>query len=139
MGSEASVIKIVATSTGTADDLTSIDIPEDGEIIAVNGVIQSPDAALAEGNTVELSFLSVNQMTANDARGSIFNIVGRAQGGTGVIGYAVNSNLTLPKGIPVVAGERIHLHNVMSAAHTCIIQISLIILLSGGGRQNKRR
>ena len=136
---EASVIKIVATSAATGDDIASIDIPEDGEIIAINGVLQSPDATLAEGVTVELSFLSVNQMTANDARGSIFNMVGRSQGGTGVIGYAVNSNITLPKGIPVVAGERIHLHNVMSAAHTAIIQIAIIILLQGGSRRTRRR
>lgn len=133
-------IKIAGTSAVTADDIAAIDIPEDGEIVGALLNMSSDDATLGERATLELSFNSTNQLFSNDARGSLATLSDLAKGGTGVVGYASAIYLNFSADpVPVAAGERMHSHVIMSAAHTILFDIILFLKGKGGGRRSVRR
>lgn len=136
---EIQAIKVAGTAGTSTDGVASIDIPEDGHIVAINSTIKSDDATLGERANMEISFLATNQIVVNDARGTIFNQSAIAQGGTGVIGYAENVTLQLGDGIPVQGGERIHLHIQQSAAHSTNVDCTLYVELGRGIRRKTRR
>lgn len=132
-------IKIAGTSGTSADDIANIDVPEDGDIEGISASLYSDDGTLGERASVELSFNSTNQLFSNDARGSLLTISGSAQGGTGVVGYTSNVQMNFPDPIPVSAGERLHLHQLVSAAHTTVMEFIIYFRGKGGGRRATRR
>lgn len=103
------IYKLFASTSG--DSVASLDIQLDGEIQAIHmsGEAVAADA-LDDGYKAELSFLSTNTFSNNDVRGSLMTIQAKlgllTQGGGNVATNAQISSL----GIPVAAGERVHLH-----------------------------
>lgn len=98
--------------SGTAgDSVASLDIQLDGEI---ESILMSCDASgvnlMDEGVQVEVSFLSTNTFAVNDSRGSLMIIQSRSGLLTsGALNSAINMSVSA-LGVPVAAGERIHLH-----------------------------
>lgn len=152
-----SIIKIVGTvpSNATTDAISSIDIPEDGEILTVLGYITGiyEPAAAAGANislrlATELSFLSSNQISTNDARGSIaevrtgctyfFSEAVETGGGGGKL--SEQSVMVLNQGIPVFGGERIYMHGFSSDADlTADAAFMIYMKTRGGGRRASKR
>ena len=147
-----SIIKIagnIPAGNTTTNDISSVDIPEDGYIWALHGLLYMtvPPATNAVEDIIlllaELSFLSTNQLGANDARGELIEVglscyTDSTANGTG---QKVSENvvITLPKGIPVQAGERLHTHG---HSNTTLVTGAFSFLLyletKGGGRRATR-
>lgn len=119
--------KIHANPSATADDVTNVDVPQDGFIESIFYDIRGVGMdALDDTVRVELSFASSSTFNNNDARISIFEVTvtqqfltsgGGAQGKTGFLSQ-VN--------IPVSAGERIHIHYATGGAPgSCFINFYL--------------
>lgn len=111
------VYKLFATATG--DSAASLDIQLDGEIMAIHmSCAPAGVDALNDGVEAEVSFLSSNSLSNNDTRGSLMIIQSAlgmlTQGGNN---SAVNANISSLE-IPVSAGERIHLHILLSGGAT---------------------
>ena len=151
------IIKVsgAITANSTQNDIASIDIPEDGEILCVGGVIlgiysPSPSTFANFGPqlSAELSFLSTNQIGANDARGTIAGIAvsgfilfsETTETGGGGCKLSEQASICPPEGITIQAGERIHLHGVSNAANlTATATFLLYIKTRGGGRRAVKR
>ena len=150
------IIKISGNilANSTTNDISALDIPEDGLIMCIGGLITgvfTPPPAAAANTSIyvvaELSFLSTNQIGANDSRGGIAGIgVAAAMffseaaetGGAGVKLSEQNS-LCIEGGIQVNAGERIHLHGVSNLANlTATATFLLYLKTSGGGRRTRK-
>lgn len=113
-----STYQIYGSNTGSADGVASIDIQFDGHIAAWNAWYDSTLTTTADDFAgMEVSFLSVNTATANDARGVIFSLANRLT--------LVTSGATLASGngslgglsIPVSRGERVYLHLFATAGN----------------------
>lgn len=100
------------TSGTTQSDAANIDIPEDGEITAVDmNVWSGSTISSATILRAQLSFISSHQIGTNDARGvisevmmsAVFNTSGAAKGDT-------TKQVTFSPGLKVSAGERLHVH-----------------------------
>lgn len=138
------IIKMHKGSQATsADSIASIDIPEDGKLVAIQAMISDVTITAAEVCLVEISFLSTNQISSNDARGSIFQFslghgVDVTSGGHN--GY-MNTYAAFPDGIPINAGERIHMHCVIVGSLDAAIACMLYLDTRGTGvrRARKRR
>ena len=135
------VIQMYGSVSADTDDVSSIDVPEDGEIMGVMIDMKSPLAANADSMQAEVSFLSSSQFVTNDARG----IISRCLLATGTLttsgqanaqGY---SNIIFHKGVSVNAGERIHLHFETDTNVACGIHALLIFKFKGGIRAARRR
>jgi len=102
---------LVAAGTST-DSAATIDIQDDGFIEGVLLGLNATGAdALNDGARVEVGFGSTNTYTTNDVRSSIAMLhhrQGFLTSGGGPVGQAIY--LAFQKGIPVSAGERIHMH-----------------------------
>lgn len=136
-------IKIAADGTVgiTVDSAATFDVPEDGWIV---GILAQLVAANMLSNVVakaELSFNSTNQLLANDSRGAISEIGVRTGAITtsGASKASENFFQSLPEGIVVNAGERLHLH--IESGSSVIATASFIVYFSfsGGGRRAARR
>lgn len=105
------VIKMYSAAAG--DSVVQVDVPNDGEIVGVHGTVAGLGLD-ADGDFVraELSFLSTSQLVTNDARGSIFalEIMVTAATVASVTKTSESVFVNLPDGIPVAAGERLHMH-----------------------------
>lgn len=152
-----SIVKVsgaIPANTGT-DDIASVDMQEDGEIMCVGaamyGEYVNTAVAMDLGHNAtlisELSFLSTNQIGANDSRGSIAGLVLSSylffQDETGGGGYplSVVESLCVEGGITIQAGERIHLHGISNQALLTGTATYLLYIKTRGGarRANKRR
>jgi len=106
-----SIYKMFGDVTGgVQNDAASVDVQANGDIVAIHGTIYGDLDADQESLVGEVSFLSTNTFTTNDARGSLFIIGGQynftTSGGS-------NSGMNSGVGgllIPVNQGERIHMH-----------------------------
>lgn len=151
------IIKVagIVPANDTTNDISAIDIPEDGEILAIGGVIlglysKVPGASqnLTLQLSSELSFLSTNQIGSNDSRGSIagigvacvFNYAEAGETGGGGGNLSEFGVITFPEGIIVNAGERIHLHGFSNSADlTAAATYVLYLKTKGGARRAGRR
>ena len=137
-------IKIFGTGTTNqfTSDVSSIDIPEDGEILGIMGHISANGMNLADDKVyAELSFLSTHQIESNDARGSILEVMvqfGMLSSGAGPASQMITLSFIPGSGIPVNAGERIHLHTFASNGPVPKGTF-MIYLSSGGARRSSRR
>lgn len=125
------IIKVSGTvpANATTSDIVSIDIPEDGLIQCIGGLLvpifsrgAAPSTNESLSIVAELSFLSTHQIGSNDARGTIAGIgvavimvfSEAAETGGGGAKISEQNSLCIEGGIPVNAGERIHLHGSSS-------------------------
>jgi len=117
---EVTVIRVFAAGT-SADSAASVDIPEDGDIVSIHGLCTASGITVeTEQATIELSFLSTNQITTNDARGSLM-VLGLEAAADTAVGFAIpaiSEVINTPDGIPVNAGERLHMHIRVSGSAT---------------------
>lgn len=105
-----------AGSGGTENDLASLDIQFTGIIYAVSGVLVADADADLDTVQAEISFLSVNTISTNDARGSIFTLEFFS---TLITSGHQRLPAVLALGgleIPVTAGERVHMHVAATAS-----------------------
>jgi len=139
---EITVIRVHSSGTTTSDSVASVDIPEDGDIVGVHGNIAASGLdADADGCQVELSFLSTNQLGTNDARGSIMSMDVRNTAAT-VASIAQNSLSTyvsFQDGIPANAGERIHMHRIVSTGVNARARFDIYFRTTKVTRRTRRR
>lgn len=152
------IIKVSGTvlANATTNDIAAIDVPEDGQIMCIGGLILGiytiDPAAVLDSQSVqiaaELSFLSTNQIGINDSRGAIAGIgassfLGFAEvaaTGGGGASFSEQNSLCIEGGIDVNAGERIHLHGYSSLALlTATATFILYMKTRGGGRRASKR
>lgn len=111
-----SVYKLYGAGSGGVENaLAQIDIQFDGEIEALALDAFADMDADGEFFSCEVSFLSTNTITVNDARGSLLS--GRTQmhiSTSGISNGQVNHSVG-GLSIPVSAGERVFLHLSASA------------------------
>lgn len=153
----STIIKVAGQipANATTDSIVSVDMPEDGSIMCIGGLI-IPTYTLAAGvranNTLqcvaELSFNSTNQIGSNDARGTIagvgvaVNEVWSEVAETGGAGakFSEQNSLCIEGGIEVNAGERIHLHGLTNSLNLVAdVTFLLYIKQTGGGRRHPKR
>lgn len=116
-------------STAFGDSAATIDVPDDGTIenVIFTVAAKSLDAD-GDGAQGELNFGSTNQMTTNDARA----VIAHAAVSVGDIQTAENTRSeatvkqTFPDGLPVFAGERIHLHWKALGGGVALFTLALI-------------
>ncbi len=151
------IVKVSGTilPAATTDDIASVDMQADGEIMCIGGAITGAYTAVAVAEDLvqspalvaELSFLSTNQIAANDARGSIAGLAVASAwffqvntaGGAG-LPLSVMESLCVEGGITVQAGERIHLHGSSNLASLgAVATFMLYIKTRGGGRRAPKR
>ena len=103
-------------NAATTNSIATLDIQEDGFIIAVSIYID-PSTLDAVDDEIrgEVSFMSSNTFAVNDTRGSIFQHGVSQQfltsgGGMGGLTSSLSGLL-----VPVEAGERVHLHSLSVA------------------------
>lgn len=152
------IIKISGTipADATTNDIASIDIPENGVIYCIGGAIigkYEPSVGSVNFNKSvelagELSFLSTNQIAANDARGSIAGLGVSAtlvhaeatETGAGMAKMSEQDSIAFTEGIEVNAGERLHLHGISNLPLlTAVLTFMLYIKTTGGGRRTPKR
>jgi hypothetical protein len=129
------------TISSFSSSVANIDVPEDGEILAIMGFV-SGKGMDGDGDAIyaELSFLSSHQIETNDARGSILEVAHRVVvGAAGAMQSSENVSIGFSpgSGIPVNGGERIHLHTFGSTGVTP--KGSFLIYLSAGGARRATR
>lgn len=137
------IYKLEGTGTGgaTSNDVVSVDIQNDGLIEGVWVQVTATGMdALNDNCRAEVSFLSTNTFGTNDTRGSILIVSafqsfltsgGGLSGGQGFVTFA--------KGIPVVAGERIHCHTTGSTGVTPTVTAFLYVRTTSNARSSGRR
>jgi len=123
-----SVYKLHGIVGANTDSLANLDIQFDGIIVGWFATCNGLSAdALNDGFKCEVSFLSSNTFTSNDARGTIMQVQGGqaflTQGGAGVFINRGMSGLS----IPVTAGERIHMHVNISGGINCDFTVILYV------------
>lgn len=139
-----SIISVFGTGTEavTTNDVAAIDIPEDGLIIGILGRVLGDVMASEDEAHAELSFLSTNQIDVNDARASIMQVMVKT-GTVTTSGQGKASEtvwLGIPEGIPVAAGERIHMHTHATTGVTPTGLFMLYLTFTPGtGRRSQRR
>ena len=136
-----SVIQMYGGPSTDTDDVSSIDMPEDGQLMGVHISMQSPSMSQAKEMQCEVSFLSSSQFVTNDARGIIaHSTLATSTPTTSGGGPAFsNSYIIYHSGLPIAAGERIHLHFETSDSVLCRIHVLLIFKFKGGIRSVRRR
>lgn len=136
---EVFTIKLAAIAAG--DSAASADIPQDADIVGVSGYVGATGAD-ADGDFVraELSFLSTNQLLTNDARASIFQVEVMITSATvaSIAKASEQQTIAIPDGIPVAAGERIHLH-VTDAAGVSPVVVFMVYLKSRTAPRRRTR
>lgn len=143
MTGHTAAIKIhgIGTVNQFTSGVASIDIPEDGEILAVLGHVSGAGMdALNDQAIAELSFLSTHQIEVNDARGSILDVMvrqGFLTNGGGATSAIVSISFPSGDGIPVNGGERLFLHTFGDAG--VIPKATFMIYLSSGGARRRTR
>lgn len=137
------VYKIYAQNAATADAVASLDIRQDGHIVALSLATTAQGCdALNDGFTSELSFASTRGTGANDTTASIATCNAHqgflTSGGSAVQDRMVLSGLA----IPVKAGERMYVHHVLSGGATSIdtrAYMYVMPLAGGDSRPEVRR
>lgn len=130
-----SIIKMAGSVTGITASSVSIDVPAKGVIrtIALGAVFADASPVTGEGLTVELSFLSTNQFSTNDARGSLCQV---AQVPVFVDAARIALSGTpicilTPIAIEVAAGERVFMHMVGGGASVVVTAVAYLFIDDG--------
>lgn len=135
------IVKMFASVTVDTDSAATIDVQDDGVIEGIFADLSSNGMdALDDSADMEISFSSSNSFTTNDARASIMTMrVGQQflTSGGGSNGKA--AWISPPTGIPVAAGERIHLHLQRTAGVTVIVHAYLYLVARRGRVRRRNR
>ncbi len=135
------VYKLYASVAASTPAAASIDIQFDGLIEGVLMDLSCTGAdALNDGATAEVSFASTAGFTSNDTRASFAGVSafqGFLTSGGSQVGKSVF--VTLGKGIPVAAGERIYLHIGELVSVTAAVRVWIYTATIGGERAQRRR
>jgi len=134
-------VKMSGSVTGaTTNSIATIDIQDNGEIESILLDLSGGGMdALNDTVRVEISFSSVNSFGVNDVRASIASLKMQQQFLTSGGGASGNSLfLSFPRGIPVNAGERIHMHGLADAGVTMTSECYLYLGTSGRRRTARR-
>jgi hypothetical protein len=136
-----SIIRVFGQGTGgsTVNDVASIDIPFDGTIQAIHALMLNTNQGSNIKAQAELSFLSTNQLDTNDSRGTIAQI-GNQTGAVSTSGASKGSESVFLDfsgggGIPVNAGERLHLH--IESGSSVTPNVTFIIYLRQGSTRRR--
>lgn len=136
------VYKLFANVAATTEAAAVLDIQFDGVIEGVLlNIIMTAGDALADAGRAEVSFASTSGFANNDTRAS-FAGIGVQQGFLTTGGGPLHDSvfLTLGKGIPIAAGERIYLHiQLFGGAGNILVSAWLYTATDGGGRASRRR
>ncbi len=133
-----SIYKLRNSFSVSADDAASLDIQFDGEMVAYWWAVSADMDADTEAFQVEVSFLSSNTLAANDARGSISTVQSSASGTPGFVVQDIAGGLTGLR-IPVIAGERIHMHGVLTGAASVLAAFYMYVNDRTDPRLRRRR
>ena len=122
------VYKLRALGTGgTEDSAASLDIQFEGFITAIWGAMDADLDTADDTARFEVSFLSSNTHAVNDARGSLFQMrLREAQTAAGANMAAVNGGIGGIR-VPVLQGERIHMHVEATAGVSSTCQCYLYV------------
>lgn len=136
-----------AAGVVTSDNVASIDIPEDGNIVGIDWTMV-PGVGTGTFNgtddiRVQLSFLSTSQFAQNDAR-AVISSVGMGVGaltGSGLGSVYVNKTIAFHEALDVAAGERLYLHAAENGAagYEVSCHIHLQIRAKAQRRRTRRR
>ena len=132
------IYKLRHLFAASQDSGVSLDIQFDGVLNAYWWSIYADLDADIENYQVECSFLSSNTLAVNDARGSISCCQSVASGTPGFIDNNVNAGLSGLQ-VPVVAGERVHLHAVLFGTTNVLAAIYLYVNDRVDQRLRRRR
>ena len=122
---------------GTEDAISSIFIPQDGLIRAVDWDARTVPDADNEITDIELSFLATNQVAVNDTRGRISSIsVGLVVLTAVGINSVVIQKFVGPFELQVSGGERIYIHSVSTAGVAGLVRCN--IHFDGGATVTRR-
>ncbi len=126
-------------TTATQDAAASIDVPDEGEILACQMSIYSGDINnLGDYAEAMLSFGSSSTFITNDARSVIHRVSTGVAGITSGFMQTWNTELmTYGDGLKVFAGERIYLHTV--AASCTITRVHALLVIGFKSFQARRR
>lgn len=136
------VYKLYGSVTASTDGVANLDFQFNGVIegILLNINVTGADA-LNDGGGVEISFASTSGLASNDTRASIAGLKvnqGFLTSGGGPVGDSVF--VSLGKGIPVAAGERIYMHLQVSGTVTAVNSSCwLYTAVTDAGRIARRR
>lgn len=138
----ADVIGLFASTTGgTEDAVAMIDVPTDGDLIAIDWDCRAALNA-SEFINLELSFIATNQLTTSDVRGRISSISAEVVMVTAV-GVSHSSMQKFQSGfnISMAGGERLFLHAVSTAgvAGNCRVNLFFDFTVSPIRRSARRR
>lgn len=134
------IIQVVGAGTGgTQDGVSSIFVPQDGELEGIQWSLNAILNADSEFCVAELSFVSTNQQTVNDARGPISTIRSQVSAITAAGTVLSEINLYVPMGLAVQGGERIFLHIIATAGVVSTVVAQLHYRTGGAGRRALRR
>lgn len=127
-------------TSASTDSVVTVDIQDNGFI---EGVLMDLTGtgmdALDDIAAAEISFGSSNAFTQNDARASIAMLrltQNFLTSGGGASGKSVF--LAFPKGIPVGAGERVHMHMSASTGVTALLNAYLYCTVNSRRRTARR-
>lgn len=140
MASEIFPIQLYATGASSTDADAVVDIPVDGNIVAVEWTVRATAGYGSDDFvTGQLSFIATHQLLQNDVRGAISNVIIAAGVLTtsGIPDAQANKYVLLPDpGIAVSSGERVYVHTLTSAVTAYHIQC---IVWLGSRRAPPRR
>jgi len=123
-----SIYGLFASKTATEASAASFDVQFDGNIVAWNICSDASGwDATNEGYAIEVSFGSSGTFTTNDARSTI--AMGRWLGAlstNGAVRTDINNSCSGLL-IPVSAGERIHLHMIVSTGLTVTANVAIYV------------
>ena len=130
-------------AAGSGDSAANVDVPADGEIIGLTlEIATTANDAAGDGLRMEVSFGSTNQFTTNDARnvlGSIMLLADDIQTAENNIAVARMAVMLGSPGMPVAAGERIHMHvGILGAASSFSSRAILYFMFAGTLRLRRR-
>lgn len=134
------VIQMYGAVTGdTQNGLASIFIPQDGTIEGVDFAVSGDLDADGEFLYTELSFISTNQASVNDARGVIASTRQQLSAVTAASVVSSAINHYVPMDLPVQGGERVYMHTVSSTGVTGAVNVGLQFRSGAISRRALRR
>jgi len=126
--------KMFGSTGSNTDSVATVDIQDDGFIEALYVDLSAGGMdGLSDQCEAEISFGSSNTFSTNDARASIITVrqvQNFLTSGGGALGKA--AFVSFSRGIPVNAGERIHMHVQMSTGVTITVHAYLYVATTRG-------
>lgn len=124
-------------SAADTDAAAVIDLPDDGELLAVTFDCRAilPNAADSEFAAYEVSFGSTSAFTSNDARQVIASMIISNDFTSAVGGTRSDKSMrySFEGGLEVFAGERIYLHVAVGAGgDNAVCRVHLLFKFKGG-------